>query len=107
MNGFLKRELAKFEKWFAVYGKTDLCREAQWVGFRGRAHLASKGQNDPSQEKEYRITYLDEKGDQKCVRKMASSPKAAMAMVESEHPDYMALYGKRPTIYEPKAKKCI
>lgn len=99
MNEFTEAERAKFEKWFKVYGNPDLCQEAQLHGFLGRAHLARKGQNDPSQLKMYRVTYLDNTGEQTYCRLMAKSPKDAMAIVEKENPLFSALYAKRPTIY--------
>lgn len=99
MNEFTEVERAKFEKWFKVYGNPDLCQEAQLHGFLGRAHLARKGQNDPSQLKMYRVTYLDHTGEQTYRRVMAKSPKAAMKMVEDVNPLFSALYAKRPTIY--------
>lgn len=104
MNEFTEVERAKFEKWFKVYGNPDLCQEAQLHGFLGRAHLARKGQNDPSQLKMYRVTYLDALGNQQFKRLMAKSPKEAMKMVEDEHHFYQALYAKRPNI-SAKVKK--
>lgn len=99
MNEFLTKERAKFEQWFAIYGDSDACKEAQWRGFRGRAHLARKGQNNPTQEKEYRVTYLDKTGEQKYHRLMSISPKEACRLLENKESGAVALYAKRPTIY--------
>lgn len=89
------KERAKFEKWFDVYGNPGLCREAQWHGFFGRAIMARKSQNDPSQEKSYRVTFLSYSGRQTYCYKMATSPKAAMASVKADYPLSEPLYAKR------------
>lgn len=89
------KERAKFEEWFAVYGNPELCKEAQWHGFFGRAVLASKRQNDPSQEKSYRVTYLGTNGMQTYRYEMATSPKAAAKIVEDAYPHAIVLYAKR------------
>lgn len=91
----LVNETAKFDNWFAVYGNPALCKEAQRYGFIGRAHLASKGQNDPSREKSYRVTYLDAGGLQTFRYEMATAPKVAMAKVEAINKLWTALYAKR------------
>lgn len=89
------KERVKFEKWFAAYGNPSLCKDAQWHGFLGRAVMASKSQNDPSQEKSYRVTYLGSSGMQTYRYEMATSPKAAMASVKASYPLSEPLYAKR------------
>jgi hypothetical protein len=88
------KERAKFEEWFAVYGNPEVCKEAQWHGFFGRAVMASKRQNDPSQEKSYRVTFLDIHGEQTYRYEMATSPKEAMAKVAAPNRNH-PLYAKR------------
>lgn len=57
-KSFEEREAERFDQWFATFGRSDLDKEAQRHGFLGRAHVASKSQNDPSQRKEYVISYI-------------------------------------------------
>lgn len=92
MSNFIDKERVKFEQWYITYGNHNLCKEAQWHGFLGRAQLASKSQNDPSKKKMYRITYLDSHGNQTYKHEMAASPKEAMADLEKLYPQATALY---------------
>lgn len=97
---FQKRERLRFEVWFNIYGDKGADKEAQWHGFRGRAHLASKGQNDASQEKEYRVSYsLHSDADQTIHydRVMAGSPREAMLKYEQSKPGCYAFEARRPS----------
>lgn len=91
----IDKERAKFEEWFKAYGNPDLCKDAQWHGFLGRAHLARKSQNDPTQEKSYRVTYLDNNGQQTYRYEMAKTPKAAEEIVKAAYPRAVVLYARR------------
>lgn len=96
---FQKRERLRFEVWFEIYGDKGADKEAQWHGFRGRAHLASKGQNDASQEKEYRVSYSLTADPDHTVyydRVMAGSPKEAITKYESGKPGCYAFEARRP-----------
>ena len=96
---FEKRERLRFNVWYAIYGDKNADKEGQWHGFRGRAHLASKGQNDASHEKEYRVSYsLLADPDQTIYydRVMAGSPKEAIKKYESGKPGCYAFEARRP-----------
>lgn len=95
---FQKRERLRFDVWFEIYGDKNADKEAQWHGFRGRAHLASKGQNDASQEKEYRVSYYAGASDEylSYKRVIAGSPKAAMEKFNSENFGQYAIEARRP-----------
>lgn len=96
---FEKRERLRFNVWFAIYGDKTADKEDQWHGFRGRAHLASKGQNDASQQKEYRVSYsLLADPDQTIYydRVMAGSPKEAIKKYEASKPGCYAFEARRP-----------
>jgi len=103
MNEFEKKELAKFEKWYAKFGDRNLSKDAQWHGFRARAYLARKSQNDPTQLKSYIVGYEDaiwapgaapETGYEHIL---AYSPKDAIARVEAKRPNVIIRYAKRST----------
>lgn len=95
---FQKRERLRFETWFAIYGDRGSDKEAQWHGFRGRGHLASKTQNNSAQVKEYRVSYYAGADDQDLSykRMMATSPKAAMEKFNAENFGQYAIEARRP-----------
>lgn len=96
---FQKRERLRFEVWFNIYGDKGADKEAQWHGFRGRAHLASKGQNDASQEKEYRVSYhreADSSLTTQYARIMATTPIKAIQKFHADNPKCYAFEARRP-----------
>lgn len=89
---FEQKERVKFDRWFFHHAPEGADKDTLWAAWLGRALLARKGQNDPTLDKRYRVTF----DNRPPVVIMAKSPKDAMAKADRQYPEHVAIDARRP-----------